>query len=106
MARETIVFAVERLTVLLAEVDWTPLITRDLVNALTSHLRSVRVNTKNFPSHPCLASPDAERLYLRQVRRTSHSFTLYSPASIVKMAKYDFLSLVRLYALMFICPDG
>jgi hypothetical protein len=58
---------IERLSELLAKVDVHALLFRDVVGALRDHFRSVRVNPRHFPSHPCLASPEAELMYLRQV---------------------------------------
>ena len=52
---------------LLRNVDVMNLLIKDAVGVLREHFRSIRVNPRHFPSHPCLASPEAELLYLRQV---------------------------------------
>lgn len=66
-SREVMHHVISNLTALLKNVDVFNLLLRDIVNAFHEHFRSVRLNPRHFPSHPCLVSPDAELLYVRQV---------------------------------------
>jgi hypothetical protein len=67
VSKEAIWFMLKKLAALLKQVDFLKLLAKDIVAALRDHFRSVRLNPGNFPSHPCLASPESELLYLRQV---------------------------------------